>query len=59
MAEPDKTVVTALTKAAFARAKEPKKIMTFEGLHYGAYDLSEILKMVSDGSRDWFVEHLK
>lgn len=59
MAEPDKTVVTKLTKAAFARAGEPKKILQYEGLHYDVYDKPEILEWASQSARDWFVEHLK
>lgn len=59
MAEPDKTVLTQFTKDAFARAGEPKKLITFEGLHYDAYDRPEILKTVSEAAREWFVTHLK
>lgn len=58
MAEPDKTVVTDYTKAMFERAGEPKKLITYVGLHYDAYDRPEILKKVSNAARDWFVEHL-
>lgn len=58
MAEPDKTVMTKFTKGAFARAGEPKKLITYEGLHYDAYDKPEILKLVSEAARDWFVTHL-
>ena len=59
MAEPDKTVLTQFTKDAFARAGEPKKLITYEGLHYDAYDRPEILEKVSEAAREWFVTHLK
>lgn len=55
MAEPDKTVVTRLTKEAFARAAEPKQLLTYEGLHYDAYDDAGIRTRLSAAARDWFV----
>jgi uncharacterized protein len=58
MAEPDKTVVVQHTKDAFARAGEPKQLITLQGLHYDAYDRPETLKLASSAARDWFVEHL-
>jgi fermentation-respiration switch protein FrsA (DUF1100 family) len=59
MAEPDKTVVTKLTRAAFERAGEPKRLLTFQGLHYDAYDDAGIRARVSEAARDWFVSHLQ
>jgi fermentation-respiration switch protein FrsA (DUF1100 family) len=59
MAEPDKTVVTDYTKAMFEQAGEPKKLVTFEGLHYDAYDKPEVLEFVSREARDWFARHLR
>lgn len=58
MAEPDKTVVTKLTEAAFADAGEPKKLMRFNGLHYDVYDKPDILQWASEAARDWFLTHL-
>lgn len=58
MAQPEKTVVTTFTKSAFENAGEPKKLITYEGLHYDVYDKPEILKMASEAARDWFVAHL-
>ncbi|WP_039787556.1 alpha/beta hydrolase [Herbaspirillum huttiense] len=58
MAEPDKTVLTKFTKAAFERAGEPKKLITYAGLHYDVYDKPEILAMASKAARDWFVTYL-
>lgn len=58
MAEPDKTVLTKFTRAAFEAAGEPKKMITYAGLHYDAYDNPAILQQVSTAARDWFVTHL-
>ena len=58
MAEPDKTVLTKFTKAAFAASGEPKQLITYQGLHYDAYDKPAILQQVSTAARDWFVTHL-
>lgn len=58
MAVPDKTVVTDYTRSAFERAGEPKKLVTFEGLHYDAYDRPEVLEMASKEAKAWFVQHL-
>lgn len=58
MAEPDKTVVTKLTEAAFADAGEPKKLLRFNGLHYDVYDKPDILQWASEAARDWFATHL-
>lgn len=52
-------VVTEYTKAAFAHAGEPKKLLTYEGLHYDVHDKPAILQMASEAARDWFVQHLR
>ncbi|SKB30777.1 alpha/beta hydrolase [Luteibacter sp. 22Crub2.1] len=59
LAEPDKTVVTKLTRQAFERAREPKQMLVVEGLHYDAYDVPETLAKVTAAARDWFVSHLR
>lgn len=59
MAEPDKTVLTQYTKDAFARAGEPKRLLTIDALHYDVYDKPDTLRVASTAARDWFVEYLR
>jgi uncharacterized protein len=58
MANQDATVSPELTRAAFERARPPKKLMTFDGSHYDVYDNPSISQMAASAARDWFVEHL-
>ncbi|MFK0160873.1 alpha/beta hydrolase [Streptomyces sp. NPDC090493] len=42
--------------AAFEQAGEPKKLITYDGDHFSAYD--DHFKETGGGARDWFVQHL-
>ncbi|MFI5798734.1 alpha/beta hydrolase [Streptomyces sp. NPDC051677] len=42
--------------AAYERAGEPKKLITYQGDHFGAYD--DRFDQAGGGARDWFIQHL-
>jgi fermentation-respiration switch protein FrsA (DUF1100 family) len=45
-----------LTLDAFARAREPKKLLTISGDHFSPY--SEHFSRVSAEASEWFARHL-
>jgi uncharacterized protein len=49
-----------LTRAAFARAGEPKRLLEVDGDHYSVYpwDKGHNFDKVSQAATDWFAEHL-
>lgn len=47
---------TDIALAAFERAGEPKKLITFEGGHFDAY--IENFDVTGGGATEWFAEHL-
>lgn len=46
-----------LALAAYESAGEPKKLITYEGDHFGAY--VDHFEEAGGGATDWFVQHLK
>ena len=42
---------------AYARALEPKRLVTVPGTHYAVY--TDEYAVTSGAARDWFVEHLR
>lgn len=52
----DVVTPTGLALAAFDRAHDPKKLVTFPGGHFSAY--TKHFETTSTAAADWFVEHL-
>jgi uncharacterized protein len=49
--------LTDVALAACERAGEPKKLITYEGGHFGA--CADHFEETGGGAADWFIEHLK
>jgi fermentation-respiration switch protein FrsA (DUF1100 family) len=56
VADDDDITPTSIALDAFARAREPKKLVLIPGHHYRPY--VEEFATSSAAARDWFVEHL-
>jgi pimeloyl-ACP methyl ester carboxylesterase len=52
----DVTTPTDIALAAFERAREPKRLVTFDGKHYDAY-VAEF-ETTSRAAEEWFLAHL-
>jgi fermentation-respiration switch protein FrsA (DUF1100 family) len=52
------TVIRAddLQRAAFARAGEPKELLTYDGSHFAAY--LQHFEVTAGGAEKWFIQHL-
>jgi hypothetical protein len=59
VAEEDTVVPPALAIAAYTRAREPKRLVTFKGSHYGAYDIRQQFDLCSSEAISWFHNHLR
>lgn len=57
VADHDVRCCTDLQLAAFARAREPKRLVLFKGGHYDGY--VQHFDLVATQSRKWFEEHLR
>lgn len=57
VAKDDTVTPTDLALDAFARAREPKRLVLMDGGHFDPYQAG--FAEASSAARDWFVEHLK
>ena len=57
VASNDTMTPTDIALAAYERAGEPKKLITYEGGHFGAY--VDHFDETGGGATDWFIQHLK
>ncbi|MGW2930798.1 hypothetical protein ACWDA7_02760 [Streptomyces sp. NPDC001156] len=53
----DTRTPTDSTLAAYERAGEPKKLIAYEGGHFGAY--VDHFDETGGRATDWFIQHLK
>ncbi|MGW9029954.1 alpha/beta hydrolase [Streptomyces sp. NPDC055722] len=53
----DTMTPTDMALAAYERAGEPKKLITYEGGHFGAY--VDHFDDTGGGATDWFIQHLE
>ena len=58
LGEEDELVPTSLNLEFFARAGEPKEVLTYHGNHYAAYDDPAIHELAAHAARDWFLKYL-
>jgi uncharacterized protein len=60
LAKDDTISSSDLIRAAFARAREPKRLLEVEGGHYSVYPWSkgQSWDQASQAAADWFAEHL-
>lgn len=56
VADDDDITPTSIALDAYARAREPKRLLTIKGHHYRPY--SEAFAACSSAASDWFVQHL-
>ena len=56
VADDDDITPTSIALDAYARAREPKRLLTLKGHHYRPY--VEEFAASSSAARDWFVQHL-
>ncbi len=58
VANQDRTAPPEPALAAFHRAGQPKRLVTFDGDHYDVYERPEIVELATGAARDFFRTHL-